>query len=73
MALDKIRRQADIDQGLTVAEADAVEQALNESKQTGQGRWRDLLRKSHRGRTLVYPLLILAGPSYGQWPADRDR
>lgn len=59
MALNKIRRQADIDQGLTVAEADAVQQALDESKRTGQGRWRDLLRKSHRGRTLVCSLLSL--------------
>lgn len=52
-ALNKIRTQDDINQGLTVAEADAVEQALWESRQVGKGRWVDLLRKTHRGRTIV--------------------
>lgn len=52
-ALNKIRTQDDINQGLTVAEADAVEQALWESRQVGKGRWIDLLRETHRGRTIV--------------------
>jgi hypothetical protein len=60
MALNKIRQQADIDEGLTVAEADAVEQALHESKQTGQGGWLDLLKKSHLSRTVVSLLFSLS-------------
>ena len=65
IALNKIRPQHDIDAGATVSEADAVEQALHESKLTGQGGWLDLIKRAHLGRTIVrnltvsVPLLVL--------------
>lgn len=36
-----------------MSEADAVEMALQESRQMGEGRWIDLVKKAHLGRTIV--------------------
>lgn len=56
--LNKIRPQRDVDSGRTAMEADAFEQALEESKLQSHGSWLDLFSKTYLKRTVVSCLLF---------------
>ncbi|KAL1866974.1 hypothetical protein VTK73DRAFT_4443 [Phialemonium thermophilum] len=51
--LDKIRPKKDIDSGATAAEADTIEQLIQESLATEQGSWLDIFRGNYLRRTWI--------------------
>ena len=51
--LDRLRPKEDVLGGLTVAEVEAVEMAIEEAKLRDQGRWIDLFRGTYFRRTMV--------------------
>ena len=57
--LDRVRPKEDVLGGITVAEIEAVEMAIEEAKTKDKGRWIDLFRGTYFRRTMV-GLIILA-------------
>lgn len=51
--LDKIRPKHDVDSGATAAEADTIEQLIEQSEAAEQGSWLDLFRGNYLRRTWV--------------------
>ena len=52
-ALNRIRPQRDVDSGLTFAEVQAIEQAVDEQLIAGNGRWMDLFRGTNFRRAMA--------------------
>lgn len=62
-ALNRVRPADDAQSGLTQMEADALEDALLESRAFQQAGWLDLFRPKYVRRTIVSPAIIFAYPA----------
>ena len=52
-SLNRLRSKEDIDNGLTLAEVEAIEMALEEQRAMGNGKWLDLVRGTYFRRAMV--------------------
>lgn len=52
-SLERVRPQVEIDKGLVIAERDAIEQAIDEAREIGEGRWRELFQGTYLRRAMV--------------------
>ena len=55
-ALNRVRPKHDVDNGTTLAEVEAFEQAVDETRAMGNGRWIDLFRGTYFRRAMVCDL-----------------
>lgn len=55
--LNRVRPQREQENGNTTLEADAIEQAIKESKIQNQGSWKELFGKTYIKRTIVRALI----------------
>lgn len=52
-ALNRLRPKAEVEAGVTAAEVDAIDQAIEEAQVIGTGRWIDLFRGTYLRRALI--------------------
>ncbi|WVW86933.1 hypothetical protein I302_108989 [Kwoniella bestiolae CBS 10118] len=66
ISLNKIRPAHQEEDGTTVAEAETIEQAIQESREIGEGQWLDLFRKSHRRQAWICAMMFFFNQTTGQ-------
>ena len=54
-ALNRLRPKEEVELGLTVAEVEAIDEAIEQTRLQGTGRWIDLFRGTYLRRTMVSP------------------
>ena len=52
-ALNRLRPKSEAEAGLTAAEVEAIDEAIEQVRFTGQGSWSDLFRGTYFRRTMV--------------------
>lgn len=52
-SLERVRPKAEIEKGLVVSERDAIEQAIAEAQEIGEGQWRELFSGTYFRRAMV--------------------
>ena len=64
--LNRLRTKHDVDSGLTIREADALEAAIVEYDRREKGRWIDLFRGNYRRRAHIAAIVFQANQTCGQ-------
>jgi hypothetical protein len=52
-SLERVRPKVEIEKGLVVSERDAIEQAIAEAQEIGEGQWRELFSGTYFRRAMV--------------------
>lgn len=65
-SLNKIRPEKERENGNTTLEADAWEQAIEETKNQSQGSWKELFSKTYINRTIIVALMFFFQQVTGQ-------